>query len=510
MKSIVILYEEKSNLADKNVFNQKNARQLCKEKIENLDCEIVKISDCENLRELFGKINYICSCKCVDFVIFSYDDLLFINIELTKKMIDMHLEYKAEYTFADGYPYGFSPEIIDCGTLRILEELSKNQQKVDGDKKVERNSIYEFIKSDINAYEVESVLSNEDYRLFRFAFHCGKKENFVASKSLFDEVYLNCDEFNEKNADEISVLATKNVKVLKTIPSFYNIQITDCFKNKSIYLPDVPKISSNKENSFFDYEKLCKLIDQISSFSEDAVISLSAWGECFYHKDLVKIIEKILSYDKLCVFLETEGLLIDENVLCELSKIVKKTRFIENSNNFSRLMIAVKLDSFTCETYKKIHKNSTDEDFSKVIQNIEILTKYFPNLIYPQFVRMNENEDEIESFYRYWNEKQNCTGGNFIIQKYNDFSGILPQSKPADLSPLERNPCWHLRRDMTILLNGDVPLCYNCVCSNIIGNVFESSLEEIWKKSDEILKNQVEGKYLDLCRKCDEYYTFNF
>ena len=87
---------------------------------------------------------------------------------------------------------------------------------------------------------------------------------------------------------------------------------------------------------------------------------------------------------------------------------------------------------------------------------------------------------------------------------------MLPPCKPADLSPVERNVCWHLRRDMNILSNGNVILCRECVFDNVLGNVFEQELEEIWEKQDLELKNQMECKYNEKCKLCDEFYTFNF
>ena len=88
-------------------------------------------------------------------------------------------------------------------------------------------------------------------------------------------------------------------------------------------------------------------------------------------------------------------------------------------------------------------------------------------------------------------------------------TGLLPDEKPADLSPLERNSCWHLRRDMNILSDGSVPLCRTRV-SEKAGNVFEDSLDSIWKNISKEVEKHINSDYCSVCKGCDEYYTFNF
>jgi hypothetical protein len=55
---------------------------------------------------------------------------------------------------------------------------------------------------------------------------------------------------------------------------------------------------------------------------------------------------------------------------------------------------------------------------------------------------MNENEEHLEDFYRIWSEQ----GAQVIVQKYDSYAGFLPERQPADLSPLNRFRCWHLKR----------------------------------------------------------------
>jgi hypothetical protein len=149
---------------------------------------------------------------------------------------------------------------------------------------------------------------------------------------------------------------------------------------------------------------------------------------------------------------------------------------------------------------------------------LTLLSAAFPGAVYPQFVRMKENESQLEAFYRHYKEK-----GKVLIQKYNWFCGKLPDRKPADLSPLERRFCWHQMRDMVILLDGSVPLCKESAIETVGGdnappptpapegthNIFDPAsggITGIWEK----LGAQAHLDSLPICKDCDEYYTFNF
>ena len=135
------------------------------------------------------------------------------------------------------------------------------------------------------------------------------------------------------------------------------------------------------------------------------------------------------------------------------------------------------------------------------------LKKVFPDAVWAQIMRIKENEIEVEPFYRFWKN----LGVNVIIQKYDTFCKLLEDKRVADLSPFNRHPCWHLKRDMYILADGSVPLCKEDVKrNNILGNAFSDSLDSIRKKTFEVYKKHLECRYGDLCGACDEYYTYNF
>ena len=141
---------------------------------------------------------------------------------------------------------------------------------------------------------------------------------------------------------------------------------------------------------------------------------------------------------------------------------------------------------------------------------VGILSPLFKGRVYAQMVRMKANEAELETFYRYWHDSSSPSEGNVIIQKYDSCAGFLSDEKPADLSPLVRTPCWHVKRDMIIRADGSVPLCQALMPEASDLNVCSQSVSEVWQQIVKQVPCQVSGEYSELCRKCDEYYTFNF
>ena len=517
MKTIVVLFDENNKYENEKVFDGKSAVELCKAAASSFGYDVVTINKksdgLSDISSLFSKFEAICSEKSADSLVFSYADCPFLNKALTDELLQTHSEYKAEYTFAEGYPAGFAPEVLDHGTVKILAELARTVAADIGKKNISRGSIMELIKTDINSFEVETVLAPFDWRLLRLSFDCARKENLLACARLYS---ILSDTQKHKpelcNAADLSKTAAEDSGILKTVPAFYNLQLAQKCSGKCTYCPYPAELkkAENKQacdaDGIMDTQKALSLVESIAEFSGEAVIGLSAWGECFNHPDLLKIIEKILSYEGLSVLIEADGNSIPQNFANSIKPIVEKAA--ERTNGWNKIMFIVSMDGFTEETCKALR--GSHFELAKAVSAVTELESAVPGCVYPQLVRMNSNEQELENFFRYWNEKTNATKGNFIIQKHNDFAGLLQNQEPADLSPLERNVCWHLRRELTVLYNGDVPLCYSCVLSDIKGNVFSEDLPTVWGKLNEEVQNHIDGNYCKKCGGCDEFYTFNF
>ena len=93
----------------------------------------------------------------------------------------------------------------------------------------------------------------------------------------------------------------------------------------------------------------------------------------------------------------------------------------------------------------------------------------------------------------------------------------------SDLSPLLRRPCWHLKRDLSVLVDGSIPLCRDFSQGTIIlGNAFEArggriaGIAAAWDAGDIYHAQHIDASRSGLierlpapCQDCDEYYTYN-
>lgn len=475
--------------------------------------------------ELLEKLSECAQEAESDYVVYANAAFPFLNIPFTEKLIQTHTEYKAEYTFADGYPKGFAPEVIDAGTLNILKELSKTVSQEAGKHPVSQESIFDVIKGDINSFEIETEIPDHDFRLLRMNFVCDNKINFLSSLALLNKLkeenkinlLTDCKSIGDENVMAISHIASKSAEVLRTVPAFYNVQIEGSCGHTCAFCP-YPEAFEKKygekvmgSKKCMEPEKFAQLAEKMSVFSDTAFVSLSLWGEAVLNKNLPLYVKEILSHDGLSCLIECSGFsletVIDSGVFDKLMDIVRNAG--PRKSGSEKIIFIVSLDAHSGELYSKLHGGN----FDGAIQAVKKLHDMFNNndcAVYTQFLRMEENEEELEGFYRYWKEKESPTEGKFIIQKYDHFLKTLPEVKTADLSPLNREACWHLRRDMEILFDGNVPVCREVMLDEIIGNVFEDELPEIWNRKNQLMQDHLDNNFNEKCGKCDEYYTFNF
>lgn len=467
--------------------------------------------DILHLHEEMWTVSSFCSTLAeqtegYDNVFFFFADQPLLDISATERLLKQHLRYAAEYTFADGYPSGLFAEILAAGSAPFLKKLSRDDLS-----RVERTVLFDTIKKEINSFDIETDVSPVDHRQLRLIFAADSLRNLRLCKS-----------FSDLNVDNCSALISARRKELYTVPAFYNVQISGRCPYECIYCPypamsvngagRSPGIRATERNDFMDEGLFSSIVEKIAAYSREAVVSLSLFGEPSYHPRIVDLIAGVLSHPGLSVLIETTGIGWNSETVAGIHRLAASAH--NRTNGQEPVNWIVSLDAITPENWARLHGCSNRDVpapctglFNEAVNFVQHIVPLFPRAVWPQMLRLKDNEEELESFYRFWKEAT----GSVIIQKHDHFCKTIEDRRVADLSPLERNPCWHLKRDMCIMLDGTVPLCREDVYASMpYGNVSTDTFETIRSRMCTVYEGHCEGNYEGMCADCDEYYTFNF
>ena len=422
----------------------------------------------------------------MDSVVFLWADQPFLDLGLAGRMLESYRRYRAEYCFADGYPIGLAVEILSPRIIPALRSLCASLPP-----EPERDSLFAVIQKDINSFDIETEISPLDLRDLRLTLACDSKRDLLLVERLVEAGVRD-------EASALKIIPTR-LDLLRSLPAFIQVQISGGCP-QSCQLCPYPRFGGEilTRRDFMEKSRFESLLDQVEELSGDAVIDLSLWGEPSRHPQIGELIDAALGHPEFSLIVETAGLGWDRELVKSLA-----VRHPE------RLTWIVSLDAWSPELYSQLRGPGYEEATSFA----ELLIGLFPRSAYVQCVRARENEAELEAFWRGWKQKTE----NVIVQKYSAFAGFLPARRVSDLSPLVRRPCWHLKRDLSILLDGTAPLCRECVRGEVIlGNAFDDGgLRAIWKAGEAFHAAHVEASlhpgsaYPGPCAICDEYYTYN-
>ncbi|MCG8451760.1 MAG: spiro-SPASM protein [Spirochaetales bacterium] len=417
---------------------------------------------------------------------YAWGDQPLLDSALSETLWKLHQSFGAEYTFADGYPIGLAPEILSPSFPARLNSLVQDKGR-----KVGRDALFEILRKDINSFDVETHLSPVDLRMERVVLAAATLRDVAITEALWAAGGV--------DAESLCQLIPQRRDLLRDRPAYFPIQI--CDQRPQQALSDLPQRSEDGKDRFMEYHHFESLCHQILDFAGDAVLDLSLDGDPALHPQVEQFIRGALKAGEgkeggpsSRVLIETAGLGWDHKVLEDLA---------QDWGASERLMWIVTLDAHDPSLYQQLRGEGQIEAEATALR----LSQLFPTQCWIQAVRMEENEEHLEAFYSYWTE----AGAQVIIQKYNACAGLRDDHRPADLAPLDRFPCWHLKRDLPIRLDGEVPLCVverGRIPS--LGNAFQGKLSEIWAAADSWHRHHVAGEYPSCCENCDEYYIFNF
>ncbi|MFO7780743.1 MAG: spiro-SPASM protein [Spirochaetia bacterium] len=465
------------------------------------------------LKEAAGGCDTLLLCRA---------DAPFLDPDVTRRMLESHNTYVAEFTFADGYPGGMTPEILDP---RILDQLRTLAEK--SPERVARDALFAVVQKDINAFDVETELSPVDLRMLRATLACDTARNYLLCSRVAEELETGgaagggsggggsgggapagegrgaagegagtraaAGRAAEGRAARIAGLLQSRAEILRTLPAYTSIQVVEGDVQTPIHSPyRLMRPDGLEVREEMPLERFEALIGELATFAPDGMVHISLWGEIGLHTRLPELIRTVEDAPGLELLVETSGVGWRGEQLNGIAAMqLSSTRFI------------IDLDTDDEGSYTRVRGRG----FQEARQTADTLIEAHGDRVYVQTIRMGETEQQVEAFYRAWKDR----GVQVIVQKYDHYCGRLPDRRVTDISPLTRFPCRHTQRDLNILIDGSVPMCREDLDrEHMMGNVFEDGIESVWQNGSAAHLRQVRAEYPELCRRCDEYYTFNY
>ena len=439
----------------------------------------------------------------LDRVLYIQTDTPFLDIDAAGRVLQLHRDYFAQFTGSDGYPLGCVPEVFGGDFPKQIRRLAKEGA-------APPRELFPVVLRDVNAFDVETMIATTDARPLRLDFACNSRAGLELCRRYRD--YLGT------TADELAAAVVATQDRLRILPAYAAVQVVGAHPQRVTYLPQeaagiavaadrmdgagpgVNGTAGTRSSTAgagaaaaeMPLDRFTALVDELERFSPGIVVQVSLWGEVGLHSAVSEVIADMEARRDSSLLLETSGVgwsAAARRAL--LQRSLKRTRVI------------VDLDAATEEVYRELRGAGFQEAKGFAGELLEAQGER----AYVRATRMKENAADVESFYREWKERTE----NVIVQKYDHFCGVLPDRRLVDISPVERTPCWHLKRDLYVLLDGAVPMCREDLNrEHLRGNVFEDGVEAVWRANEAAYQAHVAGTYPNLCQNCDEYYTFNF
>ena len=343
--------------------------------------------------------------------------------------------------------------------------------------------MFNSLQKEINSFDIETFFSKRDLKLKRIELTLFPKRYRVITERVIERAGTEC------SYERFCELVDEEPGILRSLPSFIEIEVTNRTNQPCSYRPN-ESLSRGRGDMGINTYRRC--VDELSSFTDHYYVVFSSLGEPMLHPDIRTLVEYTLGKSGVDIIIESDGHLFTPDFSDFLASLKS-----------SRVHVIFDVDAVQEETYTKLHGGN----LRRVERNIRYLLSKHPDNVYVQMVRMDENEEEMLSFYDQWESD----GAQVIIQKYNTYCGTLPERSHADLRPLLRHPCWHLMRDLVVFHNGDVPRCKQDINGQYsLGNIQKQAIQEIWQGNEALYLQHCAATYDTFCDGCDEYYTFNF
>jgi len=400
------------------------------------------------------------------------------DVSLMTKSWERHKRFFSQYSYSENLPEGIIPYILTREFLATLPDRLPTD-------------VHAFFLKNINHYDVDIFYVPPDLRQYRFDFRLNGVRNADLVKKLLN---INL----QMTYEEILPAVQKNPPMFRLAPTYIEWEIYKGCELECIFCPR-QLIDKSDEPIVLSYEKFRKVLENLNSeIKTPYTVCLGGNGEPLLHPQISKIIHDLLDSPHLKELIIETALYQNVNEL--LTCIENLQAPLKN-----KLTIIVNLSTLNSSTYTKLYGKNI---LNQVLQEIDRLKPLLPpSSLYVQMIKMLDVGEEVESFFTYFEKKDI----NVILQKYNRFAGKLPERRVSDLTPIHRDFCWHLNRDLVIDVSANVSICKQNQ-TEILGNLLSDAYASIWEKGHEYFSASLLGEHGKIpapCLNCDEWYTFN-
>lgn len=402
-----------------------------------------------------------------------------IDINLTNSLIERHKKYISQYSYSENLPVGIIPFLISREFISTLPESSEL-------------NFHDFLLKNINQYDTEIFYEPPDLRNLRLDFSLNNQRSIMLTEKL-----LSHD--RELQYKDIYNILKNEPEIFRGAPSYIELELyRGCEYNCTFCYRSV--ISNENDGKFISIDSIKNLVTQLESFHSKFTICLGGMGEPFHHPEILPILKFMLNSEYI------------EEVIIESALYLDTSLFIEFLNSITneekrKLSLIVNLSTINENSFKKLYPNSKLNPESIIEKIKQLKPNLFPNSLFVQILKIKEVESEIENYFSFFES----LSIQVILQKYNSFAGRMTEKRVSNLTPINREFCWHLARDLYIQSDGNVLACKQTQ-SEIIGNIYSSNIQEIWLKNSKRFKSSFHGLHDEIglpCLSCDEWYTFN-
>ena len=292
------------------------------------------------------------------------------------------------------------------------------------------------------------------------------------------------------------MISNKELKILESgAPLMLIFDITNVCNLKCVHCPHNDLVArSDYVPTHLSFDHVKKVIEEIKD-EKMQFIRITGDGEPLTHPKLNKIVKYIKKTTKIPINLTTNGTLLKRN---------RSETLLESGID----VIDISIDAL----YKKTYERLRQYNYEKLMKNIFDLLTLREKMgaktkIMVNAINRAEIESEIGTFKRYWEQLVDFVA---IRNMHSAGSEINYDSLKKERSNIDRYPCPHLWKRLTIDYDGNVKFCaHDWQDRSIIGNIADESLLQMWQgeKLNMIRNHHLNNDfgYIDICHKCIDW-----